>query len=187
LIRAPAPADLVPRARRGDRAAARDLYESHVGAVYGYCVAFTRGDREAAEDLCQDTFVAAFSSLESLEDPARFAGWLKTITRRTCLRQAERRRSERRAVLRLAREPAPASHDGGRAARVVAEVIAACPDPTLRRPAELFYGDPPLQTGEIGARLGISRTAVTTRLHRFRGWARRRMITRLAEALEDPQ
>ena len=40
-------------------------------------------------------------------------------------------------------------------------------------------------TKEIAETLGISQTAVTTRLHRFRTWARQRMLGRLAEALED--
>jgi RNA polymerase sigma-70 factor, ECF subfamily len=178
--------DLVHRARDGDRGACQALYESHLSAIWGMCRAFARGRQELAADLCQDAFTTAFSQLDSLHDPERFSGWLKTITLRTCLRWAERQRTEAAALRRLADEPSPAASHTEHRAKVVADVIEACTDDALRQPAELFYGDPPLSTEDIATQLGLSRTAVTTRLHRFRTWARQRMLGRLAEALEDP-
>jgi len=176
---------VVARARAGEAEAFRQLYEAHVDAVYGYCLAFCRGDRATAADLCQDSFTRALSSLDSLRSDQRFSGWLMTITRRTCLRWIERRQREQRALSDLSAEP-PRLPDNprDRAARVVSEVIEACPDEGLRRAARLFYTDPPHSTASIGRHLGISRTAVTTRLHRFRAWARRRMLGQLAAALE---
>jgi RNA polymerase sigma-70 factor, ECF subfamily len=178
--------DLVQRAREGDRGACQALYESHLSATWGMCHAFARGRQELAADLCQDSFTTAFSQLDSLHEPERFSGWLKTITRRTCLRWAEKQRVEAQALRRLADEPAAGPSHTDHRAKVVSEVIAACRDDGLRQPAELFYGDPPLTTEDIATQLGLSRTAVTTRLHRFRTWARQRMLGRLAEALEDP-
>lgn len=181
------PLDLtVVRAQRGDRAAFRELYERHVDAVFGYCLAFARGDRDRAADLAQDAFITAFSALDDLDDPARFSGWLRTIVRRTCLRWVQRRQTEGSVLARMADEPDPGPlRDDRGLARAVREVIAACPDPGLRAAAELFYTEPPHSTAEIAARLGLSQTAVTTRLHRFRSWARQQMVARLALALED--
>jgi len=192
LLRSPPPLSaqrpidlLVVRAQRGDRAAMHTLYDDHVRAVFGYCLAFCRGDRDAASDLCHESFAKAFAALGELRDPARFSGWLRTLTRRTCLRWADQRRTERAALERLAREPGPVRAFPERASAVVAEVIEACPDPGLRDTARLFYTDPPHSTAEIAASLGVSRTAVTTRLLRFRKWAAAHMLVRLSEALEE--
>lgn len=161
-------AELVLLARRGDQAAARALYDAHAPAVHGYCLAFCRGDAASAADLTQDSFVAAFTSLEQLADPAAFGGWLRVIARRRCLRWIDGRKREEAA---LKERPEPDGPDEA-AERLARRVLEECPDPALRRTASLFYGDPPRSTGEIAAELGLSVTAVTTRLHRFRTWAR---------------
>ncbi len=176
----------VERARRGDPRACRRLYDDHVDMVYGHCLAFCRGDAVTASELAQESFARAFEHLGELREPDRFSGWLRAITRRCCLRWAEDRRREREALERLAREPDEPPRTEDAVAQVVAEVIEACPDPALREAATLFYRPPPHTTAEIAGRLGLSQTAVTTRLHRFRAWAKRRMLRRLAEALEEP-
>ena len=102
-IRAPASL-VVARARAGDPAALRQLYEQHFDAVFGYCLAFCRGDREQARDLSQEAFTRAFASLPELRDPAAFPKWLKTTTRRCCLRWIERKEREREALRQLADE-----------------------------------------------------------------------------------
>jgi len=180
----------VRQARAGDQAAARALYERHVDAAWGYCLAFCRGDNAIAQDLCQETFATALSRLDQLQEGAAFPGWLRTITRRTCLRWADQRRRERDGLQAVMREPRrvvvkdPGLSGAGQPEAIVSEVIAACPDDGLRSAALLFYTDPPHSTAEIGELLGISRTAVTSRLHRFRHWARTRMLGRLVDALE---
>jgi len=70
------------------------------------------------------------------------------------------------------------------AAGVVAGVIADCPDQALRTVAELFYTDPGHSTHAIADKLDVQRTVVTTRLYRFRVWAKTRMLGRLAQAME---
>ncbi len=184
----PAPIPLiVARAQQGDRAAQRALYEQHVDRVFAFCLRFCRGDREAAQDLSQEAFVRAFIALPTLKDPQAFEKWLMTTTRRCCLRWIERLQKERAAVERLVHEPRPAAAAGERAQAIVAAVIEACPDPKLREAALLFYREPPHTTEEIAERLGLSRTAVTTRLMRFRAWAKQRMVARLAAALDEEE
>jgi len=48
---------------------------------------------EAAQDVAQEAFLLAFRSLSQLQDPARFAGWLYTITRHRARRVAARQNS----------------------------------------------------------------------------------------------
>jgi len=188
LAMPPSPTPLcVVRAQAGDRAAQRALYEEHAGRVYGYCLAFCRGDREAARDLSQEAFARALGALPELHDPAAFPAWLMTTTRRCCLRWIERKQAERAALERMALEPPPAGPRTERASAIVAEVIEACPDENLRETARLFYREPPHGTAEIAALLGLTQTAVTTRLLRFRAWARQRMLGRLANALEEEE
>jgi RNA polymerase sigma factor (sigma-70 family) len=179
-------ASLVSRASRGDSAACRALYDAHIDATFGACLAFARGDRDVAADLCQEAFVTAFSRLGDLRDPASFPGWLRTLARRTCLRWAGRRRTEAEAVERMGREPTAQSRFPEAALALVPEAIAACPDAGQRAAAALFYGDPPRSTTEISRELGISQTAVTTRLMRFRAWVRAHLLARLLDAMEEP-
>lgn len=174
----------VERARRGDSSAQRALYEAHAPAVYGYCLAFCRGDAAQAADLTQDTFAAAFRALGELQDPDAFGGWVRVIARRICLRWIGKRQREACALRQQALEPALGSAPVGLEA-LAWKVLQACPDPALRDPAEMFYGDPPLGTSEIAARLGLSVTAVTTRLHRFRAWARKHAMRRLDALYEE--
>lgn len=167
----------VARARRGDAAAWRALYDAHAPAVYGYCLAFTRGDASAADDLLQESFAAAFAGLGGLAEDEAFGAWVRTIARRRCLRWIEGRRREAAAVETLKHEaPAVPEPDLTPLAHAV---LGACPDPALQQTARLFYGDPPRTTSEIAAQLGLTVTAVTTRLHRFRTWARTWALRRI--------
>lgn len=176
---------LVRQARAGQAAASRALYDRHVAAAWGYCRAFARGDDALARDLCQESFATAFARLDQLDEPAAFPGWMRTITRRTCLRWAEGRRREREGIVQLAQQPRISHQRTDIPSAIVREVIAACPDPGLREAARLFYTEPPHSTQRIAEILGISRTAVTSRLHRFRTWARTHMLQRLVDAAEE--
>ena len=56
--------------------------------------------RDDAEDVAQDALLLAFKALPSIDDPARFAPWLKAITRRQALRfQKDKVREPSRAAL----------------------------------------------------------------------------------------
>jgi RNA polymerase sigma-70 factor (ECF subfamily) len=48
--------------------------------------------RAIAEDIAQDAFLVAFQTLPSLDDPRRFGGWVRAITRFRAIRAAERER-----------------------------------------------------------------------------------------------
>ena len=68
----------IARAATGDLVAARDLYEAHVDRVFRLAFRMTR-NRELAEDLTQDTFVRAFTRLQTFRGDAAFSTWLHTI------------------------------------------------------------------------------------------------------------
>src|SRR5215471_3217649 len=49
--------------------------------------------RELAEDVAQDALLLAFKALPSIEDPAKFAPWLYSITRHRAQRLGKQQRS----------------------------------------------------------------------------------------------
>ncbi len=88
--------DLVAATRTGSAAAFGVLAERHYAAVLGY-LAYQTGDPDLAADLAQETFLAAFRSLQHLRDDCSFAAWLYQIAR-TQLRMHRRRDRLRRLV-----------------------------------------------------------------------------------------
>jgi RNA polymerase sigma-70 factor, ECF subfamily len=71
-------AELVARARAGEPAAERALYEAHVDRVYRLAYRMA-GDDDLARDLTQDTFIRAFERLDGFRGEARFSTWLHSI------------------------------------------------------------------------------------------------------------
>ncbi|MEC7518582.1 MAG: RNA polymerase sigma factor [Myxococcota bacterium] len=71
-------AELVRRARDGDRWAEEALYRRHVRRVTDTATRVL-GRMDEAEDVVQDTFLKAFAKLHTLRDPALFPRWLLRI------------------------------------------------------------------------------------------------------------
>jgi RNA polymerase sigma-70 factor (ECF subfamily) len=88
---APTDAELVARWRDGDERAATLLVGRHADALARYAVSL--GARQDVEELVQDTFVRAFSAIDSFRGESTLRTWLFTIERRLLM---DRRRSERR-------------------------------------------------------------------------------------------
>src|SRR5215212_7074173 len=72
--------ELIHAAGLGSREAFDELVHRFRDEMIGVACRAT-GSREAAEDIVQDAFLQAFRALPTLQDPAKFAGWLAVITR----------------------------------------------------------------------------------------------------------
>lgn len=85
----------VRAARSGDGAAFEALYRAHYRRVYGLALRMC-GRVPLAEELCQNTFVAAWEGLPSFRGESTFGTWLHGITVRTVMhhRRKERRRDD---------------------------------------------------------------------------------------------
>lgn len=72
--------ELVKLARHGNRRAMQELYAQHRDRILHLARQYTR-DTHDAEDILQETFIRAYSSLQrgSLEKDAYFATWLYRI------------------------------------------------------------------------------------------------------------
>ena len=71
-------AELVARARAGEPAAERALYEAHVDRVYRLVYRIA-GEDDLARDFTQDTFVRAFERLHEFRGESQFSTWLHPI------------------------------------------------------------------------------------------------------------
>lgn len=69
---------LIEQALKGDQKAYRELTERHRTAIFHIVYKIVR-DRETANDLAQETFMKAFSSLASYRSEYRFSTWLYKI------------------------------------------------------------------------------------------------------------
>ena len=70
--------ELIDRARAGDPAAERALYDAHVDRVYRLAYRLA-GDDELARDFTQETFIRAFQRPDSFRGEARLSTWLHAI------------------------------------------------------------------------------------------------------------
>ncbi len=69
---------MIAQALKGDQQAYRVLTERHRPAIYHIVFKIVR-DKETANDLVQETFMKAFSSLASYRSEYRFSTWLYKI------------------------------------------------------------------------------------------------------------
>jgi RNA polymerase sigma-70 factor (ECF subfamily) len=83
-------AQLVIRAKAGDRSAFGELFEMYRGSVLA--IATRRlGNYSEAQELSQDVFVQAMEKIDQLRQPECFGGWLRSITVRMSINRAIRR------------------------------------------------------------------------------------------------
>lgn len=171
-------AGLVERARRGDGGAFGALARRYGARVAGLARGLA-GRHGSVDDLVQEALLRAFRALPALDDPARFAGWLMQIARRSCLDQLRRTALDQGARRFLEAEaaarpdagahptsdPRRLAEDDEEGARVRAAVAAL--DEPSREVIELFYYAH-ASYDEIALALGLSRAGVNQRLTRAR-------------------
>jgi RNA polymerase sigma factor (sigma-70 family) len=175
--RAPAPAPdaaLVVAARRGDGAAFELLVRRHQGRVRAV-VGAVCGHPVEAQDLAQEAFLRAWTNLDLIADPGRFAGWIARIAfacaidwRRRRPPEAEVSAADAVASPETPAETALAEHQLRAAVRAA---VARLP-PRYRQPLVLYHLDG-LRQDRIAAALGVPAGTV------------RSLVTRARQALRE--
>ena len=97
-------AELVDRARRGDREAFAVLAGDAVDRLHATARLILR-DTELAQDATQDALVRAWRDLPSLRDVERFDAWLYRLVVRACADLGRRRRRWRAEIAVVPTEP----------------------------------------------------------------------------------
>jgi len=70
--------DLVERCRHGDGRAQMEIYDRYYKAMYNTAYRIT-GHSAEAEDVMQESFLSAFTKIESFKENSTFGAWLKRI------------------------------------------------------------------------------------------------------------
>lgn len=152
-------ADLVRAAQAGDVASFEQLYAKYVPIVHA--ILLGRLPPADADDVAQNVFINAYTKLQSLREPAAFAGWIARSARNA----AEDFRRAMNETVEL--EDAYVTHetqaDDVEAARAL-EAIRALPqtyrETLMMRLVEGMSGP------EISARTGLTPGSVRVNLHR---------------------
>jgi RNA polymerase sigma-70 factor (ECF subfamily) len=87
---------LVEAARRGNREAARALYDRHEARVWRVVYRLVL-DREETRDICQETWLKAFASISRFEGRSEFGTWVLRIALNCTRSWARRLRTRRKA------------------------------------------------------------------------------------------
>ena len=177
-------ADLVRRAQANDEAAFAELMRRNLPASMRLALSVLK-DRQEAEDQVQNSFLNAWRRLEGFQFESRFSTWFRTIVLNQSLM---RLRVRRRATLESleaspdadrprefpSREETPEANLANRemSERLRTEVKRL---PPILRDVLVLRDLEQLSTEDAAWRLGISESAVKSRLTRARQLLRERM------------
>lgn len=79
-------------AQHGDRSAFMRLVEAYQRPVYNLCYRMLGGDVVEAEDAAQETFLRAYTKLNSYNASRKFSSWLFSIASHYCIDRLRQRR-----------------------------------------------------------------------------------------------
>jgi RNA polymerase sigma factor (sigma-70 family) len=154
-------ADLVARARGGDKRSWDALVERYAPLIWSICRQYRLG-RADADDVGQNVWLRLVGHLDQIREPAALPGWLATTTRRECARLVRAARGPHTArhpldAETMADEQAGAADQDLLAAERHAALRQAFADlpPDGQRLIALLIGDPPVPYLEVSAQLGI--------------------------------
>ena len=155
------------------------LAEQHKDAVYRQMIRVC-GNREDAEDVLIEALLKAYRHLDQLRESAAFRAWLAQIAKRVCWQLKER--ESMLPLLQLStledegrelrgNEPLP---DVQLARQQMKQLLNQAIDalPSLYRSVYQLCEVEDLRGDEVAKRLGISRAAMKSRLHRARNLVR---------------
>lgn len=162
--------------RAGDEAQGNRLFRRHFAAVHRF---FRNKAADDADDLTQRTFLACVQGRDRLQADGSFRAWLFAIARNQLLMLWRRRgvQADDDALERLCSVdviPFPERPAVRREERdVVLRALRAVPV-AYQLALELFYWED-LSTAEIGQALGLSESAIKSRLMRGRELLRKKL------------
>jgi RNA polymerase sigma-70 factor (ECF subfamily) len=152
-------ADLVRAAQAGDVASFEILYAKYVPVVHA--ILLGRLPPADADDVAQNVFITAYTKLQSLREPAAFAGWIARSARNAA--EDHRRTMNDTVELYDAYVTQETQRDDAEAAQAL-DAIRALPEAyretLMLRLVEGMSGP------EISARTGLTPGSVRVNLHR---------------------
>jgi RNA polymerase sigma-70 factor (ECF subfamily) len=177
---------LVGRAQKGDTGAFDELVRRYTSIVYRILYKILRHD-EDTQDALQDTFVSAYRALPRFRQDARFSTWLYRIATNAALMKARARKTNLVSLDHPTEDPDAqnawelpdwsATPDEeimtSETRRIMEEAIQALPPE--QRAAFVLHDIQDLSSAETAQAMGITVSAVNSRLHRARVFLRDRI------------
>ena len=168
---------LVQRILAGDENAFAILIEKYQRQVHA--LAFRKvGDFQTAEDITQETFLRVHQRLATLNDPAKFSGWLYAIANHLCIAWYRKNRLQTEALQEIYISEVETDAYSRYMAREHAKTTDAAQQDLVkslltklkesdREVITLHYFEE-MTSSEIGEFLGVSENTIKSRLHRAR-------------------
>jgi RNA polymerase sigma-70 factor (ECF subfamily) len=179
----PSDSELIESTLDGDQQAFGELVARYREAVVG--AAYHRvGNFEEARDIAQEAFLRAYAALPNLRKRDSFASWLYRIADFTALQAARRLRSEAPLPADDAQmlTAAPSTTEKAGLALEIQAALATLKEPT--RLAVILHYINGYSHDEIANFLGISTTAVRTRVSRAKSQLREELGKTMGETLQ---
>ncbi len=85
--------NLVKRAQEGDQTAIAEIYNLTYKSAYGVARQIVANDDDAC-DILQDSYIAAFTKLDTLKEPEKFYGWFKRIVSNRCYNYIKKKKPD---------------------------------------------------------------------------------------------
>ena len=183
---------LIQRILAGDESAFESLIKKYQKQVHA--LAFRKvGDFQTAEDITQETFLRVYQKLATLNDPAKFSGWLYAIVNHLCIAWHRKNRLHTESLREIhiseietdvysryvAVENAKTTADAQR--DLVRKLLTKLKE-SDQEVITLHYFEE-MTSSEIGAHLGVSENTIKSRLHRARQQLKRYQFM-IQEALD---
>ncbi len=170
-----------------DKPAFEQLVRRYRSRIFVICIKYCKGDKAQADDICQETFIRAYNRLSQLKDRPRFFYWLSEIARNNCITHIRKERALAEMLSQYEVINQPMAENGNQwtelEVQVIWDIIQKIDNPGIRHTVQLFYVEGK-RTEEIANIQGITQTAVTTRLNRFRAKFRMHIINEVMKRRE---
>ncbi len=168
---------LIQRILAGDENAFASLIEKYQQQVHAHALRKVR-DFQAAEDITQETFLQVHQKLATLNDPAKFSGWLYAIVNHLCIAWYRKNRLQTESLQEIhiseietdaysryiATEHAKTTAEAQR--ELVKQLLTKLKE-SDREVITLHYFEE-MTSSEISEVLGVSENTIKSRLHRAR-------------------
>ena len=168
---------LIQRILAGDENAFASLIEKYQQQVHAHALRKVR-DFQAAEDITQETFLQVHQKLATLNDPAKFSGWLYAIVNHQCIAWYRKNRLQTESLQEIhiseietdaysryiATEHAKTTAEAQR--ELVKQLLTKLKE-SDREVITLHYFEE-MTSSEISEVLGVSENTIKSRLHRAR-------------------
>lgn len=160
------------RAKNGDSSAFGELVEAYQDAVYNLCLRML-GDPYEAEDAAQEAFIRAYKAMDRYDSSRPFSTWLLSIAAHHSIDQIRRRRFTKVSMDAMPYQfiadpsPGPETSMGISDQEERVQELLDNLSPTDRAAVVMFYWNE-LSYDEIAEALGLTNSAVKSRLHRAR-------------------